>query len=416
MQQASTQVVVMGAGYAGLMAAIRLATKTDGRRVGITLVSERDTFDERVRNHQLAAGQRLRRYPLAAMLQGTRIQFVRGRVVEWQARGREIVVSTEHGMQKLGYDHLLYALGSHVDTASVPGVQAHAYTLDHRSASELARLLPAIAARSGQVLIVGGGNTGVEIASELAEAYPALNVTLVTRRSFARNLSTQARAYIRQAFAQLGVTFVENSEIVQVQEGLAVAADGRSLRFDACIWVAGFAVSDLAQRAGLRVNERRQIVIDRAMRSLSHPEVYAAGDASFPLAEPGAPVRMSLYTALLMGAHAADTLAAQLNGRTPAAFGFSYAALALSLGRHDGVVQFLDPNTDGPRKFIITGSVANRLRETFVQLAVQIIRLQRSLPWIFYWPGKNKLRHVRLETRCLVETGMIDNVAAVHGR
>ena len=87
MQQASTEVVVLGAGYAGLMAAMRLAAKTDGRRVGITLVSERDTFDERVRNHQLAAGQRLQLYPLAAMLQGTRIQFVRGRVIEWQARG-----------------------------------------------------------------------------------------------------------------------------------------------------------------------------------------------------------------------------------------------------------------------------------------------------------------------------------------
>ncbi|HET6319184.1 MAG TPA: FAD-dependent oxidoreductase, partial [Chloroflexota bacterium] len=264
--------------------------------------------------------------------------------------------------------------------------------------------------------VVGGGNTGVEVASELAEAYPALQLTLVTRQSFARNLSAPARAYIRQAFARLGITFVEKTEIVQVQEEHALAADGRTFRFDACIWVAGFAVPGLAQRSGLRVNERRQIVIDRAMRSLSHPEVYAAGDAAFPLAEPGAPVRMSLYTALLMGAHAADTLAAQLNGRTPSAFGFSYGALALSLGRHDGVVQFLDPNTDAPLKYIFTGSLANRLRETFVKLAVQIIRLQRSLPWIFYWPGKNKLRHVRVDARREVEAGIKDSVTAVQGR
>src|SRR5207244_6539771 len=140
-------------------------------------------------------------------------------------------------------------------------------------------------------------------------------------------------------------------------------------------------------------------------RALSHPEVYAAVDAAFPLAEPGAPVRMSLYTALLMGAHAADTLAAHLNGRTPTAFGFSYAALALSLGRRDGVVQFLDPNSDGPQQYIITGSLANRLREVFVHLAVQIIRLQRNLPWIFYWPGMNRARHVRIDARREVEAG-----------
>src|SRR5947208_722107 len=145
MQQASTQVVVLGAGYAGLMAAMRLAAKTDGRRVGITLVSERDTFDERVRNHQLAAGERLPLYPLAAMLQGTRIQFVRGRVIDWQARGGEIAVIMGQDAQKLQYDYLVYALGSHVDSAAVRGVKEHAYTLDHRSASDLSRLLPAIA-------------------------------------------------------------------------------------------------------------------------------------------------------------------------------------------------------------------------------------------------------------------------------
>ena len=66
MQQPS-HVVVLGAGYAGLMAAMRLAKKTRPD-VAITLVNAGDAFYERVRNHQLAAGESVGRHPLAALV------------------------------------------------------------------------------------------------------------------------------------------------------------------------------------------------------------------------------------------------------------------------------------------------------------------------------------------------------------
>ena len=80
MTRETTQVVVLGAGYAGLMAAMRLAGKTD-RDVGITLVNASDTFNERVRNHQLISGQRLRTLPLDSLLARTRIRFLHGIVL-----------------------------------------------------------------------------------------------------------------------------------------------------------------------------------------------------------------------------------------------------------------------------------------------------------------------------------------------
>ena len=78
------------------------------------------------------------------------------------------------------------------------------------------------------------------------------------------------------------------------------------------IWAGGFrARLCWLRRAGFKVNPRGQIIVDRFGCSLSHPEVYAVGDASHPLEEPGNPVRMSLFTALIRGADAADNLAAQ---------------------------------------------------------------------------------------------------------
>src|SRR5438093_519793 len=91
-------------------------------------------------------------------------------------------------------------------------------------------------------------------------------------------------------------------------------------RVDVCIWVGGFEVSDLARSAGIEVNGRGQILVDRALRSLSHPDIYDAGDAAMPADDLGTPIRMSLYAAAPMGAHAAVALAAHLHGQQPSPF------------------------------------------------------------------------------------------------
>jgi NADH dehydrogenase FAD-containing subunit len=394
MKRLSQHIVVLGAGYAGMMAALRLAKRTDPKQAAITLVNAADTFNERVRNHQLAAGQRLREHPLSSLLQGTRIQFLRGTVTALHPAQRQITIQTETGSRQIGYDNLVYALGSYITTEEVPGARQYAYTLDAGSAQALAQRLPEVAARPGRLLIVGGGNTGVEVGAELAETYPGLRITMVTRHSFARNLSSAAQARIRKAFERLKITFVENTTVTQLKADGAIIEDGTTISFDICVWVGGFDVSDLAQRAGLRVNARGQILIDRAMRSLSHPEIYAVGDSAFPAEEPGAPIRMSLYTAIMMGAHGADCLAAQLNDKPPTAFGLSYFALGLSLGRKDGVFQFLNWNTDTPLSLILTGKLANLTREFFVTFALWVIKVQRTIPWVFEWPGKNKMRKI----------------------
>ncbi|HKV43376.1 MAG TPA: FAD-dependent oxidoreductase [bacterium] len=386
-------VVVLGAGYGGLMTALRLARKTDAS-IAITLVNASDTFGDRVRNHQVAAGQPVRPRLLASFLRGTRIRFVQGTVTTLNLPERQVMVQTPAGPQAVGYDYLVYALGSFVRTEGLPGAREHAHTVDRASALALAARLPEVARRGGRLLVVGGGNTGVEVATELAESHPGLRLTLATRRSFAPQLSLAGRAYILKAFDRFGIRFLEHTAIASLGEHEARTERGEAIPFDLCVVVAGFVVSDLARHAGLRVNDRGQILIDRAMRSLSHPDIYAVGDAGAPAAEPGAPVRMAAYTALAMGAHGADCLAAELTGTAPTAFGLSYQAFGLSLGRRDGVVQFLNGDHDRPLDRMFTGKAAGATREFFVRLIEGILRAQRLGPWTFPWPGKNKMRGV----------------------
>jgi NADH:quinone reductase (non-electrogenic) len=387
---------VLGAGYAGLMAAMRLAKKTRPD-VAITLVNAGDAFYERVRNHQLAAGESVGRHPLAGLLRGTRIRLVQAVVTGIDPAGRRVLVRGAGGEaheQSIAYDYLVYALGSTSQTGRIPGAREHAYTLDHPSVAALSARLPDLARSGGRVLVVGGGPTGVELATEVAEAHPGLKVTLATRREVVPRFSEAARTYVRGALAGLGIELVERTAIAEVRADAAVADDGRRFPFDACVLTGGFGVSDLARRSGLRVNGLGQVLIDRTMRSLSHPEIYAVGDAAMPADAPGAPVRMSVVTALMMGAHGADSLAAHLRGTPPTAFGMSYGAAGISLGRRNGVVQFLDGSRDTPRRAILTGRLAVSVREFFVRVALGMIKAQRTVPWVFEWPGRRKMRHV----------------------
>src|SRR5438552_11932061 len=112
MEKTVQRVVVIGAGYAGLLAAIRLAGKTHDVPRTVTLVNASDLFVERLRLHEFAANQPIKRRPISDVLRGTDIDFVKGTATAIDPVGHRLVVQTASGERSLGYDRLLYALGS----------------------------------------------------------------------------------------------------------------------------------------------------------------------------------------------------------------------------------------------------------------------------------------------------------------
>jgi NADH dehydrogenase FAD-containing subunit len=399
-----TQLLILGGGYAGMMTAIRLWKHTRNKPVAITLVNARPEFIERVRNHQRAAGNPVATHYIRDWLAGTSVRFVEGWIKALDLNDNQVLVEDESGGSVLGFDYLVYALGSGTNDCGVPGVAEHTYGLEAKAAEAFAARLSGGTLR--QVLVVGSGNTGIETAVEMAEAHPELEISLASRGGFAPNLSAQATRHFVKRLAELNINYLPNTDIVEVQADRAITAAGETLAFESCIWAGGFAVSRLAQEAGLAVNEAGQIRIDPGMRSYSHPNVFAAGDAAGPDPEPGAPMRMSLYTALMMAAHCADSIARELNGNRPYPFGLSYSPIGISLGRSDGVVQFLN-GLDRPFNVIITGKSAVTVREFFVRLAGSLIRAQRWMPAIFFfWPGKYKTLRREAQRQALAERGM----------
>ncbi|MEU5724251.1 FAD-dependent oxidoreductase [Micromonospora sp. NPDC047738] len=353
------RVLILGAGYAGMAAAVQLAARVRRREdVQVTLVNAQDRFTERLRLHMTATGQQVAELSIPELLDGTGAQFVRGWVTAVDADAKIVRIDDD---RVLHYDTLVYGLGSVADTAAVPGVEDHAYTLN---SAQDAQLLAARLAQlgSGTVVVGGSGLTGVESAAEIAERHPELNVVLLGRGEPGAAMNPKAKAYLQAALKRLGVQARSGVEVVKVLLDSVELAGGESIAAEVVLWTSGTRVSPLAAAAGLTVDERGRVVTDAALRSVSHPDVYAVGDAA-AIRQGYGVMHGTCQGGMPTGVHAAVSIVRTLAGKQPKPFRFGFYHTPVSLGRHDAVVQFTRPD-DSPRRVCLTGRLAARYKET----------------------------------------------------
>ena len=385
------RVVILGAGYAGLMTALRLAGQVEAGAVQITLLSASDVFIERIRQHQLAVQQYQRSYALSKLLQGRAIDFTQGVVSALDPVAQTVHFHAQGQSRNIAYDTLVYALGSCTDRSGLPGLDEHAFRLEAhgpRSATQLAQQLAARADHPARVLVIGGGLSGIEAAAEIAEAYPQFQVALVTRGELGTGLSAGGQAHIKRVFDRLGVVLHEHTIVTSLETDNAQLDDGQALPFDVCVWAGAMTVPRLAREAGIKVDQRGRIVTDDRLRSLSHPTIFAVGDAGVQAEQP---LRMACAGALPLGAHAADNLARSLRGQPEAAFAFRYLAQCISLGRRDALIQWVD-QADRPTERIMTGRLGILAKEILCRYTIWVIKLTRWLPRSYYFPKPKQIK------------------------
>ena len=352
------KVLVLGAGYAGLVAANRLARQLRGDEVSVTLVTAFPDFIERPRLHQVATGQRIERVPIAEYLRKTSVRPMIGSVVGIDLAERTVTAVRDGEPHVMPYDTLVYALGSNIDVAGVPGVAANAWSLVGTDvADQVCTRLRVLAERKGRVAVCGGGLTGIEIAGEVAESFPALQVTLVSSIRPGAWLSTKAQAYLTRAFEALEVTVRTGARVQEVCEDELTLDDGGRVPFDLCLWAGGFRVPTLARASGLAVNSQDRALVNRNLESVSHPGVYVIGDAAAIAGKWGSELAMGCRTGGFTGPKAADVIAARLTGREPGQFHYRYLHECISLGRRHGLIQFLNAD-ESPKPSVLTGRKA----------------------------------------------------------
>ncbi|MGW9042873.1 NAD(P)/FAD-dependent oxidoreductase [Streptomyces lydicus] len=385
------RVLVLGAGYAGMSAAIQLAARLKGHQdVRVTLVNAQERFTERMRLHMTGTGQPLAELSILDLLAGTGAQFLRGWVTAVDADARTVRIDDD---RILHYDTLVYGLGGVADTVAVPGVEDHAYTLNSAQDAEvladrLARL------GSGTVVVAGNGLTGIESAAEIAEQHPGLNVVLLGRGEPGASMNPKVKTYLHSALERLGVQARSGAEVVKVLPDAVELAGGESMPADVVLWTSGTRVSPLAAAAGLTVDEDGRIVTDAALRSVSHPEVYAVGDAA-AIRQGYGVMHGTCQGGMPTGVHAAVSIFRVLTGKQAKPFRFGYYHTPLSLGRHDAVVQFTRPD-DSPRRIYLTGRMAARYKEAVTASPWPTYGRMKKMPASgAFWPRGGRFTRVQ---------------------
>ncbi|MEU9226760.1 FAD-dependent oxidoreductase [Streptomyces massasporeus] len=361
------RIVVLGAGYTGATAAGRLAKRLHREDVAITLVNAERDFVERVRMHQLATGQDLAPRPFDEMFEGTGVALKQGKVTVLDADRKTVTVAAldatgEAKDEELEYDTLVYALGSGWNDQGVPGTAEHAHEIASRPGALRLRERLAGLSAGQSVVVVGGGLTGVEAATEIAEARPDLDVALAVRGGFGDWLSPKGGGHLRKTFDRLGITVHEHTDVTAVDTDRVTTADGTTLPAAVTVWTTGFAVHPIAQATTLDVSGTGQIVVDRTMRSVSHPDVYAVGDAALAMGPGDKPLRMSCASGVPTAWQAADAIAARLTGGKVPNVPVRYFNQCISLGRKDGLIQYVTAD-DRAKSAALTGRLAALYKE-----------------------------------------------------
>ncbi|MFJ3477362.1 MULTISPECIES: NAD(P)/FAD-dependent oxidoreductase [Streptomyces] len=361
MQVTQHRIIVVGAGYSGAIAAGRLARRLRREDVAITLVNAEPDFVERVRMHQLAVGQELRPRPFSEMFAGTGVRLRLARVTAVDVDRRTVTVTDEQSTEELPYDTLVYALGSAWNTQGVPGTAEHAHDIAGRPGALRLRDRLAGLAAGQPVVVVGGGLTGLEAATEIAEARPDLDVALAARGGLGDWLSPKGARHLRKVVDRLGITVHEHTAVTAVEADRVTTADS-TVPAAVTVWTTGFAVHPIAQATALKTDSTGRIEVDGTMRSLSHPDVYAIGDAALVMGPGDKPLRMSCASGVPTAWQAADSIASRLTGTKPTTVPLRYFNQCISLGRREGLIQYVTAD-DRARPAALTGRTAAFYKE-----------------------------------------------------
>ncbi|MGZ5395391.1 MAG: NAD(P)/FAD-dependent oxidoreductase, partial [Mycobacterium sp.] len=218
---AAPKVVVIGGGYSGTLAANHLRMRGDWNAPDITLVNPRPKFVERIRLHQLAAGNYDATVDYGSLL-GDGIKLVVDIATRIDTANRTVELASGPA---LDYDYVIYAVGSTgAVPASVPGAAEFAYPIAELEQAQRLRAALDDLHPDAPVTVVGAGLTGIEAATEFAEQ--GRNVTLVCGGRLGPTLSVPGRRSVAKVLRKLGVMRLEADVVAEVRPDAVVFEDG----------------------------------------------------------------------------------------------------------------------------------------------------------------------------------------------
>ena len=380
---ARPRVLILGGGFAGVGA----AQKLEHAEAEVVLVDRHGYHTFQPLLYQLATGllettavgHSLR--DLVGHQENTTVHQDTVTAIDLRAR------SVDFGeIAPITYDYLVLALGAEVNFFKTAGAPEHAfpmYTLEHavRLKDHLLERWEAADRDPGviddgalNIVIVGGGPTGVETAGAVAELY---------RADFARdypNAGTEQariilveagpelfsmfkpklREYATNALTERTVDVRTSAMVASVSPNRVTLTSGEELKAHTLVWGAGLQGNPIVQSLGLQLERGDRIGVGADLTLPGHPEVFVVGDVAAivdPKTEQVLPQLGSV--ALQSGEHAGETIARLIAGKRTTPFAYKDKGTMAAIGRGAACVQMLGGRTMTGRKAQVAWSAVH---------------------------------------------------------
>jgi NADH dehydrogenase len=421
----SPQVLIIGAGFAGLRCALELAPHSNIR---ITLIDKHNYQQFQPLLYQVAASL-LSPGNAAFALRDVLRSYLNVDVQMDEITSIDLSQRTAHALSGRSFsaDFLVLAPGSKVNFFGVPG--AEQYTLPLYSLTDAERLRSRIlstfeAADSspqsakGQLnlVVVGGGPTGVEMAGALsdmlqdvfqrefrhADANRAKVILIERSPSLLGAFSPASQAYAYAALVKREVEVRVSAVVSEVGEDYVRLADGVRIESTLVIWAAGIRAVEIPMQPEppRKPNGRVEVSADLTLKDF--PNVYVAGDLANASDGEGEPLPQLAAVAQQAGRHCAENILSVLNGGHTEPFAYSDKGILAMIGRNSAVAEL------GPVHHEVTGPIAYAiwLGVHAMLLTVTRARLETILEWAwtyFVGPRPSQLIDVDREQPGLIE-------------
>jgi NADH:ubiquinone reductase (H+-translocating) len=396
------RIVVLGGGFGGVATARHLERALRRRTdVEITLVSRENFFVLTPLLFEACSGRLELRHcaqPIRAALRRTRFIEATVESVDLQ---RQLVRAegTDGGAHRVPYDHLVVALGASTNDGLIPG-SSNAFTFKTMADAlvlrnhvigcfERADAAADLAQRRGclTIVVIGGGLVGVELVGELTafaddvlRFYPRIRRDEVRFRLFEAGprilpeIDPKLAATAADVLERRGVQIQVSTAVRSIDTG-RVRLDNDSIDAGTVVLTPGIVPSAVAGAIAVDRDQRGRIAVDAAMRSRSHPQVWALGDCAAIPGPDGRPYPALAQHAIREARQLAKNISAVIGGREPSPFMFRSLGSMASLGHTRAVALVF-----GVR---LTGFVAWWLRRTYYLL--QMPRWDRRVRIVLDW-------------------------------
>ena len=342
------QILIIGAGFAGMWAALSAARLADKNQqdIDITVIAPQPELRVRPRFYESAVQTLVA--PLQPLFDVTGVTFLRGTVEKILPDSKEVSWKDTHGETRLHrYDRLVLASGSQVNRSMVAGAAEHAFDLDQlESAAVLEQHLQDLAKQPeskarNTVVVCGGGFTGIEMALELpgrlrdilgADAKTRVVVVERGAQPGAR-WSQELRDVIAEASTELNVEWMVNSEVESVDASGVTLKDGQTIASQTVIWTVGVQANGLTAQIDAPRDRQGRLHVNANLQVVGHEDIYATGDVAYAATDDkGNHALMTCQHAILLGKFAGNNVAASLLNVEPLPYRQEMYVTCLDLG------------------------------------------------------------------------------------